>query len=55
MLKTKNQEVLFKIVSCIFSVLMVVLVLMAKKVIDLIYLGVILIIVFKFLIQCDKK
>ncbi len=55
MLKTKNQGVVFKILFCIFVAIMVVLVLISREVIDLIYLGLVFILVFKFLIENLKK
>ena len=55
MLKTKSQVVLFKIISCIVAVLVVILVLMAKKIIDLVYIGLLFILILKYLIGHSKK
>lgn len=55
MLKTKKQNILFKIVSCIFTVVISVLVLVSREVIDFIYFGLIFIFVFRFLIISIRK
>lgn len=55
MLKTKNQNILFKILSCVFTVVIAVLVLVNKKIIDFIYFGLVFIFIFKFLIINIRK
>lgn len=55
MLKTKNQGILFKILSCVFTVVIAVLVLVNKKIIDFIYFGLIFVFVFKFFVVNIRK
>lgn len=55
MLKIKNQDVMYKIISFLFSLLCIILVIMSKKTLDFIYLGVICLFIFKFMIVKYKK
>ena len=51
MLKTKNRGVLFKILFCIFVVVMIGLVFAGENEIDFVYLGLIFILFLKFLVE----
>lgn len=55
MLKIKNQEILFKILSCTFVVIMIVFILIYKNIVDLVYLFVMLILFIKYLFDICKK
>ena len=55
MLKTKNRGVLFKILFCIFVVVMIGLVFAGENEIDFVYLGLIFILFLKFLVEYIRK
>ena len=55
MLKVKNQGVVFRVLSCIFAVIMVVYVLMNRNIIDLVYLGIISMFILKYFIEIRRK
>jgi len=55
MLKVKNQDVVYKVLSCIFAVILIVVIVMSRNIIDLIYLGVVSIFILKYFIEIKRK
>jgi len=55
MLKTKNQGVVYRVLSCIFAVILVVYVLIYRNVIDVIYLGIVSMSFLKYFIEIIRK
>lgn len=55
MLKIKNQEVLFKVLSCIFAVILIVVMFVNGNVIDLVYLIMVSMFILKYVIEIKKK
>ena len=55
MLKVKNQDVVYKVLSCIFAVILVVYVVIYRNVIDLIYFGIVSIFILKYFIEIKRK
>ena len=55
MIKINNQEVILKILSCIFAVIVVVYMILNRNIIDLFYLGGVSILIFKYFIENNKK
>ena len=54
-LKVKNQGGVYRVLSCIFAVIMVVYVLMNRNIIDLVYLGIISMFILKYFIEIRRK
>lgn len=54
-LKIKNQEVLFKVLSCIFAVILIVVMFVNGNVIDLVYLIMVSMFILKYVIEIKKK
>ena len=55
MLKVKNQGVVYRVLSCIFAVILVVYVLIYRNVIDLVYLGIISMFILKYFIEIKRN
>lgn len=55
MLKIKNQEVVFKVLSCIFAVILIVVVFANRNVIDLVYLIMVSMFILKYVIEIRRK
>lgn len=55
MLKVKNQGVLYRVLSCIFAVILIVVMIVNRDVIDLVYLGIISIFILKYFIEIRRK
>ena len=55
MLKVKSQGVLYRILSCIFAVIIVVFILIDRNIIDLIYLGLVSMYILKYFIEIKRK
>ena len=51
----KNQEVVFKVLSCIFAVIFIVVMVVNKNLVDLIYLSIIFIFILKYFIEIRRK
>ena len=51
MLKIKNQGVVYRVLSCIFAVILVVYVLICRNVIDVIYLMIISMLILKYFVS----
>ena len=54
-LKIRNQEVVFGVLSCIFAVILIVVIFVNKNIIDFIYLGIISILFFKYFIEIRRN
>ena len=55
MLKIRNQEVVFGVLSCIFAVILIVVIFVNRNIIDLVYLGIISILFFKYFIEIRRN
>lgn len=55
MLKVKNQDVVYKVLSCIFAVILIVVMIVNRNIIDLVYLGIISMLIFKYFIEIKRK
>ena len=55
MLSVKNHDVVYKILSCIFAVILVVVIIISRNIIDLIYLGIVSIFILKYFIEIKRK
>lgn len=55
MLKIKNQGVVYRVLSCIFAVILVVYVLICRNVIDVIYLMIISMLILKYFVEIRRK
>lgn len=55
MLKVKNQDVVYKVLSCIFAVILIVVMIVNRNIIDLVYLGIISMFIFKYFIEFKRK
>lgn len=55
MLNVKDQGVVYKVLSCIFAVIMVVYIFINKNVIDLVYLGLVSVFILKYFIEIKRK
>lgn len=55
MLKTKNQGIVFKFLFSTFTIIIIALVLVYRETIDLIYLGLLFVLIFKFLVGNYRK
>ena len=55
MLNTSNQDVVYKVLSCIFAVILIVVMVVNKNIIDLIYLSLISIFIFIYFIEIKRK
>lgn len=55
MLKTKNEGLIYGVLSCIFAVILVVYVLIYRNFIDIVYFGVVSIFILKYFIEIKRK
>lgn len=55
MLKVRNQDVVYKVLSCIFAVIFFVVTIINRNIIDLIYLGIVSIFILKYFIEIKKN
>lgn len=55
MLKAKNWDVVYKVLSCIFAVILIVVIIVNRNIIDLVYLGIISMFIFKYFIEIKRK
>ena len=55
MLMTKNQEEVFKILSCIFAVILIMFVVVSGNIIDYIYLGIVSLFILNYYVEIRKK
>ena len=55
MLKVKNQDVVYKVLSCIFAVILIVVIVISRNIIDLIYLGIVSIFILRYFIEIKRK
>lgn len=55
MLKVKNQEGVYKVLSCIFAVILVVIMVVNKNIVDLIYLSIIFMFILIYFIEIKRK
>ena len=55
MLKVKNQDVVYKVLSCIFAVILIVVIVISRNIIDLIYLGIVSIFILSYFIEIKRK
>ena len=55
MLKAKNQGVLYKVLSCIFAVILIVVMLVNRNIIDLVYLGVVSMFILIYFVEIKRK
>lgn len=55
MLKAKNQGVVYKVLSCIFAVILVMYVLIYRNIIDVIYLCIVSMLILKYFIEIRRK
>lgn len=54
-LKVKNQGVVFGVLSCIFAVILIVVMFVNRNIIDLVYLGIISMFILKYFIEIRRK
>lgn len=55
MLKTKNQDGFYKVLSCIFAVILIVVMVVNRNIIDLVYLGVVSIFILIYFVEIKRK
>ena len=55
MLKVKNHGVVYKVLSCIFAVILVVYVLIYRNIIDMVYFGIVSIFILKYFIEIIRN
>jgi len=55
MLSVRNQDVVYKVLSCIFAVIIVVYMFIDRNVIDFVYLGIISIYILTYFIEIRRK
>ena len=55
MLNIKNQDVIYKVLSCIFAVILVVTIVVNRNILDLVYLGLISIFILTYFIEIKRK
>lgn len=55
MFKVRNQDVVYKVLSCIFAVILVVVIVISRNIIDLIYLGIVSIFILRYFIEIKRK
>ena len=55
MLKFRNEEVVYSVLSCIFAVILVVYVLIHRDIIDVIYLCIVSVFILKYFIEIIRK
>ena len=55
MLKINNQDWFYKVLSCIFAVILIVVMLVNRNIVDLIYLSVISMFILKYYIEIRRK
>lgn len=55
MLNVKNLDVFYKILSCIFAVILLVFMLVNRNILDLVYLGVISVFILIYFIEIKRK
>ena len=54
-LKINDQEVLFKVLSCIFAVILIVVMFVNGNVIDLVYLIMVSMFILKYVVEISRK
>ena len=54
-LNVNNQDVVYRVLSCIFAVILIVVMLVGRNVIDMIYLGIISIFILRYFIEIKRK
>ena len=55
MLKVNNQDVVYKILSCIFAVILIVVMVVNRNILDIIYLSLISIFILIYFIEIKRK
>ena len=55
MLKVKNQDVVYKVLSCIFAVILFTVMVVSRNVIDMVYLVIISIFILIYFIEIKIK
>lgn len=55
MLKVKSQDVVYRILSCIFAVILIVVMLVNGNIIDFIYLGIVSMFILIYFIEIKIK
>ena len=55
MLSVRSQDLVYKVLSCIFAVILVVYMFIDRNVIDLVYLGIVSIYILKYFIEIRRK
>ena len=55
MLNVKNQDGVFKVLSCIFAVILIVVMVVNRNVIDLMYLGIISVFILIYFIEIKRN
>ena len=55
MLNVNNQDVVYKVLSCIFAVILIVVMVVNRNIIDLIYLGIISIFILIYFIEIKRN
>lgn len=55
MLKVNYHNVVYKVLSCIFAVILVVYMFIDGNVVDLVYLGIVSIFILKYFIEIKRK
>ena len=55
MLNTSNQDVVYKVLSCIFAVILIVVMVVNRNILDIIYLSLISVFIFIYFIEIKRK
>ena len=55
MLNVNNQDGVYKVLSCIFAVILIVVMVVNRNMLDLVYLGVISIFILIYFIEIKRK
>jgi len=55
MLKSEKQDVVYSVLSCIFAVILIVVMIVNGTIIDFIYLGIVSVFVLKYFIEIRRK
>ena len=55
MLKVKNQDVVYRVLSCIFAVILIVVMVVNRDILDLMYLSIISIFILIYFIEIKRK
>jgi len=54
-LKVKNQDVVYRVLSCIFAVILIVVMVVNRDILDLMYLSIISIFILIYFIEIKRK